>query len=308
MILLGEHAVVYGAPALALPVAELTVTATAAKSSHPSDAAEDVTFTLAGESGPLVLVGAEGLRSLVAEFERTVGVTDRPHLDVIIDCEIPTGRGLGSSAACARAVVLALADLFGAELDSGTVFDLVQVAENMAHGRASGIDTLATGSPYPVLLSGGVAREPRIGFDGRIVIADSGVAGRTKDAVELLRRGFDNDPAAGEDFVAAATELTREAVRDLADGRAEAFGERLTGCHGLLAGVGLSTDRIDALVRAALAEDALGAKISGSGLGGCMIASAEGPEHAERVERRLREAGAVRTWVVPIERFTGHAR
>ncbi|MFI1934305.1 mevalonate kinase [Streptomyces sp. NPDC020330] len=308
VILLGEHAVVYGAPALALPVAELTVTASAARSSHPSAVAGDVTFTVAGASGPVVLEGADGLRSLVAEFERAAGVTGRPHLDVIIDCVIPAGRGLGSSAACARAVVLALADLFGVELDAGTVFDLVQVAENVAHGRASGIDTLATASPYPVLLSGGVAREPRIGFDGRIVVADSGVAGRTKDAVELLRRGFESDPAAGEEFVAAATELTRGAVRDLADGRAAAFGRRLTACHELLAGAGLSTDRIDALVRAALAADAFGAKISGGGLGGCVIASAEGPEHAQRVERRMRAAGAVQTWVVPIERYTGHAR
>ncbi|WP_328870931.1 mevalonate kinase [Streptomyces sp. NBC_00287] len=308
MILLGEHSVVYGAPALALPIPELTVTASAAQSSHPSAEPGDVTFTMAGQSGPVAMEASEGLRRLVAEFKETTGRTGSPHIDVLIDCAIPTGRGLGSSAACAQAVVLALADLVGVSLDSGTVFDLVQIAENVTHGRASGIDTLATGSPFPVLLSGGFAREPRIGFDGAVVVADSGVAGRTKDGVEMLRRAFERDPETRADFVGRATELTTAAVRDLAAGRAEAFGGRLTDCHALLAGAGLSTDRIDGLVEAALSAGALGAKISGGGLGGCMIALAGSAERARETERRLGAAGAVRTWVVPIERFSGHAR
>ncbi|MCT2589165.1 hypothetical protein LHJ74_04305 [Streptomyces sp. N2-109] len=58
-----------------------------------------------------------------------------PHLDAVIDCAIPPSRGLGSSAACARAVVRALADLFGREVEESTVFDSVQTAENVAHGH-----------------------------------------------------------------------------------------------------------------------------------------------------------------------------
>ncbi|MEV0171122.1 mevalonate kinase [Streptomyces sp. NPDC050803] len=308
MILLGEHAVVYGAPALALPVPELTVTASAALSPHPSAEPGDVTFTVAGESGPVAMEASDGLRRLVAEFKETTGVSGGPHVDVLVDCGIPAGRGLGSSAACARAVVLALADLYGVTLDPGSIFDLVQVAENVAHGRASGIDTLVTGSPFPVLLSGGFAREPRIGFDGAVVVADCGVAGRTKDAVELLRRRFAREPHTRADFVRRATELTRAAVRDLAAGRDADFGARLTDCHALLAGVGVSTDRIDTLVEAAHAAGALGAKISGGGLGGCMIALAGDAERARQTASRLSAAGAVRTWIVPVERFTGHAR
>jgi mevalonate kinase len=68
---------------------------------------------------------------------------------------------------------------------------------------------------------------------------------------------------------------------------------------------GLSTDGIDALVETALDAGSLGAKITGGGLGGCMIALTR-PEHARNVTVRLHEAGAVQTWVVPLRRLADH--
>lgn len=302
-ILLGEHAVVYGAPALAIPVPQLTVTASAAQSARTPGRDGGISFAMTGSaSGPVVMQATDGLRRLVAEFRETTGVTEGPHLDVLLDCAVPPGRGLGSSAACARAVVLALADLFGRDLDARTVFDLVQTAENVAHGTASGVDALATGAPSALLFTAGTAEEPDIGFDGVCVVADSGTAGRTKDAVALLRRAFERRPGARDEFVRRVTRLTRAAVRDLAAGRAEGLGTRLTACHALLADAGLSTPRIDALVDAALAAGSPGAKISGGGLGGCMIALAENADLAPGIEERLRAAGAVRTWAVPLGR------
>ena len=84
----------------------------------------------------------------------------------------------------------------------------------------------------------------------------------------------------------------------------------MPGCtanHELLAGAGLSTDLIDTLVETALSAGALGAKISGGGLGGCMIALTREPHRAQAVARRLRAAGAVRTWVVPVGSFAHNA-
>ncbi|NDZ90724.1 mevalonate kinase, partial [Streptomyces sp. SID10115] len=124
-----------------------------------------------------------GLRQLAAEFRATVDVAQDVHLEVILDCAIPPGRGLGSSAACARAVVLALADLFGREVSARTVFDLVQSAENVAHGRASGVDATAVGAPGPLLFQQGTAQDLDVGCEGLFIVADSGEVGRTKDAV-----------------------------------------------------------------------------------------------------------------------------
>ncbi|RKS73105.1 mevalonate kinase [Actinomadura pelletieri DSM 43383] len=304
-ILLGEHAVVYGAPALAIPLPRLTVTARATRLPSPDDG---VSFVMARPaSAPVRLRGADGLRRLVAEFAATTGVGERPSVEVLIDCAVPHGRGLGSSAACARAAVLAFADLFDRRLGAGDVFDLVQISERVAHGRASGIDALATGATAPLLFRSGTARELRIGFDGMFVIADSGTAGSTRDAVELVRGKFERAPETRAVFVDRVADLTDAAARDLEDGRAADFGARLTDNHALLRDVGVSTDRIDALVDAALAAGALGAKISGGGLGGCAVALAADPDRARTVEHGLHDAGAARTWIVPAGRYAAHA-
>ncbi|GHD54764.1 mevalonate kinase [Streptomyces galbus] len=306
-ILLGEHAVVYGAPALALPIPQLTVTASAGWSTRTSDDQDDLSYTMTGSpSRAMVTQASDGLRRLTAEFMARTGVSGRPHIDVILDGAIPHGRGLGSSAASSRAIAFALADLFGRELSEDAAFDLVQTAENMAHGRASGVDARTVGAARPLLFQAGRTEELKLGCDGLFIVADSGELGSTREAVELLRNGFARRPGAQEAFVRRATELTEAARRDLAEGRPEELGARLTDFHALLRAAGLSTDGIEALVDAAHGAGSLGAKITGGGLGGCVIALAR-PEQAREVTRRLHEAGAVQTWVVPLKGFGNHA-
>ncbi|MFF1410684.1 mevalonate kinase [Streptomyces sp. NPDC058289] len=334
-ILLGEHAVVYGAPALAIPVPQLSVTATARRLRCSDEGADGISFAMAGPgSGVVTPLAADGLRCLLPDFKAIAGVDGHVCVDVVIDCAIPQGRGLGSSAACARAAVLALADLFDRRLDAREVFDLVQASEKVAHGRSSGIDALATGATSPLLFRSGAARELPVAmpgyapghsaahppertdgdadeglpyaFDGLFVLADSGVSGSTKEAVELLWRKFERSAETQADFIRGASRLTRAAARDLAHGRTSDFGARMTENHRLLHELGLSTDRIDGLVDAALAAGSLGAKISGGGLGGCVIALAAEPRQAEATVRSLHEAGAVRTWIVPMGRFANH--
>ncbi|MFH8620074.1 mevalonate kinase [Streptomyces sp. NPDC017979] len=307
-ILLGEHAVVYGAPALALPIPQLTVVASAGRSPDSTDDQDDVLSTMtASASRQLVTEASGSLGRLVTEAKAYLGVPDGPRLDVIVDCAIPPGRGLGSSAACARAIVLALAELFDRRMSEGETFDLVQTAENVAHGRASGVDARAVGAPAPLVFQGGEAHELAVGCDGLFIIADSGDVGRTKDAVELLRTEFLRRPGAREEFVRRAWYLTDEARRALAAGRPRKLGACLTDNHELLRAAGLSTDRIDTLVDTALAAGSLGAKITGGGLGGCMIALTEMGQ-AREVTRRLHAAGAARTWAVPLKGPSRHAR
>ncbi|MFF2505898.1 mevalonate kinase [Streptomyces sp. NPDC058067] len=303
-ILLGEHAVVYGTPALALPIPQLTATASAAWSGHAAESPGDLTFTMTGSASRAVTAQAfDGLRRLTAAFKAHLGVTGGPHLDVSLDGAIPPGRGLGSSAANARAIILALAGLFGRKLAEDEVFDLVQEAENLTHGRASGVDAMAVGATAPLLFQAGRAQTLDIGCDGLFVIADSGTAGSTKEAIDLLRAGFRATPGTEKRFMHRASRLVDDAKASLAEGEPEEFGACLTEYHDLLRGAGLSTGPIDALVDAALQAGSLGAKITGGGLGGCVLAMSR-PERAGEVARRLRAAGAVQTWAVPLRRPT----
>jgi mevalonate kinase len=307
-ILLGEHAVVYGAPALVIPIPQLTATATATR--LPEDT-ERISFAMAGPGSAAVTpLAFEGLRHLLSEFRKLAGLTGPLCVDVVIESAIPQGRGLGSSAACARAVALALADAFGHRLDAGEVYDLIQSSERMAHGRASGIDAVATGAASAVLFRSGAVQQLPDGFaqhpDAAFVIADSGTGGSTKEAVELLGNRFTRDVAMRDAFVSGVADLTTAAVRALTLGDLDGFGRRLTGNHRLLRAIGISTDRIDAMVEAAIGAGALGAKITGGGLGGCMIALAGDPRAATAIDRSLCEAGAVQTWVVPMRGSASH--
>jgi mevalonate kinase len=310
-ILLGEHAVVYGAPALVIPIPQLTATATATRFPDVGDGTDKISFAMAGpESTGVTPLATDGMRHLVAEFRDLAGLAGPLRVDVVIESTIPQGRGLGSSAACARAAALALANAFGHRLEAGELYDLVQSSERVAHGRASGIDAVAAGATSAVVFRSGTVQEFPGGFggcpDAAFVIADSGVGGSTKEAVELLGSRFERDAATRDAFVNGVANLTTAALRDLAHGELGGFGDRLTENHRLLREIGISTDRIDTLVEVALAAGGLGAKITGGGLGGCMIALAEDSRRAAAVSRSLHEAGAVGTWVVPVRRFASH--
>jgi mevalonate kinase len=150
-----------------------------------------------------------------------------------------------------------------------------------------------------LLFQAGRVQELGVGRPGTLVIADSGVVGRTKDMVERLRHEFGRTAGAREAFVRTATELTGSARHALADGRLADLGARLTDYHELLRVAGVSTDGCDALVRTALTGGCLGAKITGGGGGGCVIALTP-PERTAAVVRRLYEAGAARTWVISL--------
>ncbi|MFC6012113.1 mevalonate kinase [Nocardia lasii] len=297
-ILLGEHTVVHGTPAIAFPLPTLSVRAIA----RPGTAGAATVLPeghfgfLAGdpESGRHTLSGP---RVAVEEALRRWGLTDRI-VDVVVECDIPLARGLGSSAACAGAAVRATADLFGRTVDPVTLYELVQVGEQIAHGRASGIDASAVLAQGPIRFHGGTATALDIGLDAVLVIADTGVPGSTQHAVAGVRQVLERDPGAARRTLARADELIDAAVHDLSAGHAAALGKSMLAFQELLSELGVSTTHIDTLVTAALDAGAYGAKLTGAGLGGCVLALTE-PAEAASVSAALRRAGAAQTWTVP---------
>ncbi|MFI5867535.1 mevalonate kinase [Streptomyces sp. NPDC051546] len=304
-ILLGEHAAVYGAPALAIPLTSLTCRATVTPG--PTGARGLVSMRCLWSPPPAQDAFVDpsepplGMSLLVNSVLQRVEAGRLMGVEVELATAIPPGRGLGASAAYARALTRALDQLLGLNLSEREVFDYVQLAETASHGQASGIDSLATSSTRPVLLQAGCSTSPPVAHEVWAVIADSGTSGSTHQAVTMLRRHFDLYPEARTRFLAESAALTRRALRALAEGHLETVGWCLTDTHQLLFDLKLSTADLDVLVEAALDWGALGAKLSGGGLGGCVIALTETRISANALAAHLTQHGAVRTWTARIE-------
>ncbi|RWZ61183.1 mevalonate kinase [Labedella populi] len=291
-ILMGEHSVVYGHSAIALPLPALSMDvevhavggAARIRSEYFSGPLADAPSTLAG---PIAAINAAS------------GAFDVPLDGLLIDIEssIPAERGLGSSAAAAGALVHAFADMAHRRISDREHYDLVQVAERVAHGTPSGLDAVATNSRVPVLFAGGITAALPMTLQGSFVIADTGVRGRTRVAVAGLRRLREERPVWAESRLDRLGRLAEDAVADLAEARGEALGVRMSEAHGILSELGVSSRELDVLVTAATAAGALGAKLTGGGQGGCVVALAPTPAIAADVTRALHVAGATRSWV-----------
>ncbi|MBF4569861.1 mevalonate kinase [Plantibacter sp. VKM Ac-2880] len=293
-ILLGEHAVVYGSPAVALPVPSLRVEASAR---HVAGASVLDTEISLGPLDP-----ADPLGTTVLETLRHVGAED-DGVEVVVRGTLPIGRGLGSSAAAANAIVDAVADLYGVALDDADRFELVQRGERVAHGTPSGLDARATSASAPILFTAGRVDHPPIRFGGGFVVADTGARGSTRKAVADVRAFIERNPARGRTLLAELEHGTLAGIADLAADRRDDLGTRMTAAQLVLDELGAGHPAITALIEVARAAGALGAKLTGGGQGGCIIALARDAASAERISQALLEAGALGTWTIDAEDY-----
>ena len=261
-ILLGEHSVVYGHPAVALPLHDLRMRATAVPVHGPSRLRSLDYCGPIDRAGPrfaCIVKAFEAAREFSGRLDQSFEVTTRS--------DFPHERGLGSSAAAAGAIIRAVLDACRREATASELFALTQTAEKVAHGRPSGLDAAATCSPCPIWFQGGQMRplSQRI-EDARLVIADSGVHGSTREAVGGLRRRYEEDTGTVGPLIGALGALARTAIAALNDGDAPALGAAMDRAHAVLAELGLSLPVLDDLTGAARRAGALGAKLTGGGL------------------------------------------
>ena len=294
IILFGEHSVVYGYPAIAMPLRSLRMTAR----SEPDDgAAGQSILTSLGWSGPMKDAPshfASVLRAVDVGRE-FVGQPGAP-IHITTASDFPQQRGLGSSAAAAGAVIRAILDSYGASATPEQLFDLTQEAERIAHGRPSGLDAVTTSADSPVHFEAGVTTKLDFDLGAWIVIADSGIEGSTRETVGHVRSLFENSPASTRPRLARLGAITEEAVEGLRTRDIEGLGASMTEAHGLLGELGVSIPKLDSLVSAAQEAGAVGGKLTGGGGGGCVIALARSGEDARRIEDAMVAAGAQAAW------------
>lgn len=289
-ILMGEHSVVYGAPAVALPLLDLQAAASVRESDRGSISSDLYT-------GPLETAPPE-LRPVITALRATadrVGLSSDT-FEIAISSTVPLERGLGSSAAVSAAMVRAVSDAANVSLTAEETFDLVQIAEHVAHGTSSGLDAHAVRSLSPVRFQSGKPTSVKVATSLTFLIADSGTSGSTSAAVGGLRMLRTGRPTEVNRIIDSLAELAESTITALGQGNATQLGEHMSAGHDHLARLGVSAPALDALVNAATDAGAYGAKLTGSGLGGCVLALVDGRDSADDVIEAMTAAGATRTW------------
>jgi mevalonate kinase len=256
-------------------------------------------------SGPIADAPAR-LGAPATAIAETLDALHRPAADltVRIDGSIPAGRGLGSSAAVASAISAGIAAWAGEALDEQTHFRLIQAAEAVAHGSASGLDARAVVADAPIRFRAGRVQTLPVAVPATFVIADTGVPGATREAVAAVAELLARDESGVHGIIDGIAAETQGAEQDLAAGDTPSLGRRMTRVHELLRELTVSNERLDRLVDSALGDGALGAKLTGGGRGGCIIALAESAASAELLAARLTRTGAANAWIVTAEDST----
>ena len=306
VILVGEHAVVYGQPAIAVPVTE--VQATARVEAAPPGAGLTIVAADLGTRTPLTHAAEDDPLARAARLTLDRLSVPPPDAVLTVHSTIPIASGLGSGAATAAAAVRALAIAIGHPLDDASVNAIVYEVEKIHHGTPSGIDNTVVTMARPIYFVRGRPIELiTVGAALTILIGDTGVASPTKESVAYVRRQREKHPARYDALCDQVGDLVAKARRSIEAGDPDTLGELMDENHQLLIEMEVSSPELNRLVTAARASGALGAKLSGGGWGGNMIALVE-EATVERITRALTKQGARRVIATHIEatRPPGH--
>ena len=306
IILCGEHSVVYGQPALAVPVSSLRAHARV----EPTAPGTGCTIRAVdlGQTLPLRALSREQPLGLIVMLVLEALQAPEPDLELNLTSDLPVGGGMGSSAAVAAAAIQALGSALGREFTPAEVSAMTYEVERLHHGTPSGIDNTVIAWEKAIFFIRGQPPEPlNVVTPVILLIADTGVAASTRHAVELVHRRLEQSPHKVRSILNHMGELAHQARTALERGQLKELGKLMNQNQSLLAELGVSHPRLDALVQAARDAGALGAKLTGAGLGGNMIALVE-KKTLSAVRAALNEAGAKAVWQTAIEANPQHDR
>jgi len=299
VILFGEHFVVHGEPAIVMAIDERVY----AETDHRDDKRiymRSKNLSLSGYFEDDVFHAEQGkareARLKFAPLKLAIDKVFEKHgedvgLDIEITSAVPVAAGLGSSAAVVAAVIASASALLNVEMSRETVFRLSYEAEKIVHGTPSGVDPAISTFGGTLLFQMDTGFKPLdVKVDVPLVIGYTGVKRSTRIQVTKVLDIKSKYPRVIEPMMRAARELVLMAIDALKNGDLLTLGELMNINHALLYGLGVSDESLEWLVNAARKSGALGAKLTGAGGGGCMVALARS-ERLQQVLEAIRSAG-----------------
>ncbi|MGC9345989.1 MAG: mevalonate kinase [Candidatus Bathyarchaeales archaeon] len=299
VILFGEHFVVYGEPAIVLAIDKRAY----AKAELRDDKRlylRSVNLNLAGyfENGIFNVEQGDAKEAklkfepLKLAVEKVLEVHgENVGLNIEVNSTVPVAVGLGSSAAVAAAVTAAVGALLNVKMSKEDVFRISFEAERSVHGTPSGVDPAISTFGGTLLFQMDTGFKPLdVKADIPLVIGDTGVERSTRVQVAKVRGVKDKYPRVVEPMMRVAREIVLRAIDALKENDLKTLGDLMNINHALLCGLGVSDESLEWLINAARKAGALGAKLTGAGGGGCMIALAEN-ERLEQVLEAIQRAG-----------------
>lgn len=291
IILFGEHAVVYNRPALAVPVFQAHADVEISDSPHPGIWVDAPDISL--HAALSTLPHTDALRTVIDGFFRAQNIFAPPSINIRITSSIPVASGLGSGAAVSVALIRALSAAIHKPLADAEVNNLAYEIEKLHHGTPSGIDNTVITYAKPVYF---VRDQPietfRVGQPFTLVIGNTGIPAPTKESVGDVRKLWLADAPYWEKVFDQIGEIVQQARAAIQDGDITALGPLMNENHRLLQQLTVSSSALDNLVDAARAAGAIGAKLSGGGRGGNMIALVSS-SNAKTVANAIKSAGAL---------------
>ena len=290
IILIGEHSVVYGYPAIAIPLKKIEIECAIeeAKSNFFYD-----------ETDTLSVAIFTALKYLKKENAK---------IKYKITSQIPQKRGMGSSAAVSIAAIRAIFNYFGENLEDELLEKLVNTAEIVAHKTPSGLDakTCLSDKAIRFVKNKGFSYID-LNLDAYLVIADTGIYGNTGEAIQNVKNLGSKVELSLKKLGRLTDEMTRILTGNIENKekkirreKISKIGEIMTAANTELGKLNITIEKTELFVKTAIENGAAGAKISGGGLGGCVIALAENLEIMEKVKDGFTKCGAENIWVEKI--------
>ena len=286
IILIGEHSVVYGYPAIAIPLKKIEIECAIeeAKSNFFYD-----------ETDTLSVAIFTALKYLKKENVK---------IKYKITSQIPQKRGMGSSAAVSIAAIRAIFNYFGENLEDELLEKLVNTAEIVAHKTPSGLDakTCLSDKAIRFVKNKGFSYID-LNLDAYLVIADTGIYGNTGEAIQNVKNLGSKAELSLKKLGRLTDEMTRILTGNIENKeekikKISKIGEIMTAANTELGKLNITIEKTELFVKTAIENGAAGAKISGGGLGGCVLA--ENLEIMEKVKNGFTKCGAENIWVEKI--------